>query len=88
MSDERRGCQAITQAQPTARVKLRKVAAGNSGWAIVGCVLDRQPGITVRIGTASDRPSLEHLFRGLAPNAAGDDNMPMNAMTATAPVNS
>ena len=86
MSDERRGCHAITQAQATARLKLRKSRSMNSGWPNCWtlCWIDSHE---LPCGSVPPvvAPVLNISSAGLAPNAAAD-SMPMSATTATAPM--
>ena len=66
MSDERRGCHAIIQAQPTARVKLRKSRRRKSGWANCWmlCWIDSHELPCGSVPPVVAR--LEHLFRRIA----------------------
>src|SRR5947208_784071 len=84
-SDARRGCHAIANAQPTARVRLRKSRSINEGCANCSrlCSIDTHE---LPLGSIPPvAPALAISCAGLAPNAA-EDNTLTRAMTATAAI--
>ena len=71
-SDARRGCHAIANAQPTARVRLRKSRRMNEGWANCSRLFSID---SHELPLGSIPPPAEALAissAGLAPNAAED----------------
>ena len=81
-SDARRGCHAIANAQPTARLRLRKSRRMNEGWANCSTLFSIDSHELPFGSIPPVAPALAISSAGLAPNAA-EDKTHTRAMTAT-----
>src|SRR3954468_21656228 len=74
-SDARRGCHAIANAQPTAKVRLRKSRRMNEGWANCSTLLWIDTHELPFGSTPPVAPALAISSAGLAPNAAEEHKL-------------